>query len=362
MFSLAIFLSGFNPAAQLGSILLGLLIFIGILVAAWFTLKLSTNGGQRLGRGMLGKVSGGQQTQMQVLERLALSPTVSLLVVRVGDRVFLLSCGKESADFLSELQPGDVAADGRASVQNGSTTSFWTRFWHNLLYNMGFRAEKDLPPPKQSPVPAEETASISTGILEEALRKIAEAQTAEPTPTPLSNLDEGSGQSRISTVPETPRRNAIDYNAALASMRQNAQIGERRPGDNIPAEPVRPAQQTVLQQAPLSVDTISRAPAETVVTQTVVPQVNAAGGTSDGAPPSGSFAEALSQAQQPRDDSSARASDAPVRTADTSDIPSGDLRLTKPADAAPAAEDDLDALFDKIAQRRERMSNRERKG
>jgi flagellar biogenesis protein FliO len=228
-----------NPAGELGSILLGVLAFVAIVaVLLWLVRRAS---GQTSGTGSL------RGHSMQVLDRVALNPATSLCVVRVGRRTVLISVGKDSAQFLCELDPADLPA---ADARQAGSPGFWTRFGHNLQYNMGFRKERDIPPPRE---PAPPPAPVPVPTPPPVPAPTPAPEPAEPAAPPEPPIDKG--QSSIVNCPPSPvstpsdavpgqRDVKRDYQAALDTIQRAAQVIER------PAEsPAAPSFAQVLERA-----------------------------------------------------------------------------------------------------------------
>lgn len=73
-----------------------LIVFCAILFLAWLTTRL-------IGRRFAGDV---RNRRMQVVETLPLGMDRSLLLVRVGQRHYLLATGRGRTDFMAEVDPG----------------------------------------------------------------------------------------------------------------------------------------------------------------------------------------------------------------------------------------------------------------
>jgi flagellar biogenesis protein FliO len=284
-----------NPAGELGSILLGVLAFVAIVaVLLWLVRRAS---GQGTGTGALKG-----HHNMQVLDRVALNPAASLCVVRVGQRIVLISVGKDSAQFLCELDPADLPA---SDAQQTDSPSFWTRFGHNLQYNLGFRKERDIPPPREPAPPP-----------------IVSAPTPPPKPVPAP-------------VPASPAPEPPIVNCQLSIV-------------NCPPSPVStpsdavPGQRDVKRDYQAALDTIQRA--AQVIERPAEP------------PAAPSFAQVLESAQRreppPREE--------PVPPPEPKVVVPPGPKVVVPPGPNPAQkrEDDIDDLFDRIAQRKDRIAHK----
>ncbi len=94
-----------------------LFVFCAILFLAWLTTRL-------VGK----KVSGDRRTKrMTIVESLPLGVDRSLLLVRVGDRHYLLATSRARTDFMSEVDPGPEP-DGDHSSQGNDFRSLLERY------------------------------------------------------------------------------------------------------------------------------------------------------------------------------------------------------------------------------------------
>lgn len=89
-----------------------LIVFCAILFLAWLTTRL------------IGKRFQGEQKakRMRVVETLPLGVDRSLLLVRVGEKHYLLASGRGHMDFMSEVDPGPAPQEPDAAVANDFRT------------------------------------------------------------------------------------------------------------------------------------------------------------------------------------------------------------------------------------------------
>jgi flagellar biosynthetic protein FliO len=88
-----------------------LIVFCAILFLAWLTTRLI---GKRLG----GDV---RSRRMQVVETLPLGMDRSLMLVRVGQKHYLLATGRGRTDFMAEVDPGPESEAAAAAPQDFRT-------------------------------------------------------------------------------------------------------------------------------------------------------------------------------------------------------------------------------------------------
>jgi flagellar biogenesis protein FliO len=299
-----------NPAGELGSILLGVLAFVAIVaVLLWLVRRAS---GQGTGTGAL------KGHSMQVLDRVALNPATSLCVVRVGQRTVLISVGKDSAQFLCELDLSDLPAAGAQAQQTGSP-GFWTRFGHNLQYNLGFRKERDIPPPPV-PAPAPKPAPVP-------------APPPAPVPVPASTPPPAPEPPAVSASPVPPEPPIVNCQLSIVNPPPSP---VSTPSDAVPG------QRDVKRDYQAALDTIQRA--AQVIERPAEP------------PAAPSFAQVLESARRrepvPPEE--------PARLPEpTVVVPPGPKTVVPPGpNPAQKREDDIDDLFDRIAQRKDRIAHK----
>lgn len=94
---------------SVGTMLLMLLLFIGILFLAWWTTRLIAR--------KSGPVLGGGTQNMKILEKLCMGQDKNLLLVRVADKTLLLSATGEEIRLLCEVDGQALQLDETAAPQ-----------------------------------------------------------------------------------------------------------------------------------------------------------------------------------------------------------------------------------------------------
>ena len=330
-----------GAGAELLKLALGVLAFAAVLIVCWLLLRMLKRRGGTHGAG-----------SMDVLERMPLGPSVYLAKVRVNGRVLLICVGKESAGFICELEE-NAPAEPPLPEQLERRGGFWARFGHNILVLMGLRKEafrrpersglsvggqeggiaERRAPAERADAPQHEALVAPAGgsvpvYAEEPTARVERLPVQEEhvshAPISASNDVERSGYSRVDGKKEheEPPRAPMDYQAALERMRRNAQIISAPPG-----QVVAHREEETLTES----DGIGQAePGEAARADEQGTPRRAAQG----------FAEALEAADKRL---------APV---------AGDLVLTRSVPGKDIPKDELDALFDSISRRRERMDKK----
>ncbi|MDO5601201.1 MAG: flagellar biosynthetic protein FliO [Oscillospiraceae bacterium] len=99
---------------SVGTMLLMLLLFAGILFLAWYTTRLiARKSGPALGK---------NSANLQVVEKLSLGQDKCLLIVRAADKTLLLSAAGERIGLLCEIDPAALQSQGEPPL--GANPSF----------------------------------------------------------------------------------------------------------------------------------------------------------------------------------------------------------------------------------------------
>lgn len=169
---------------------------------------------------------------MRVIERLAVSRDVSLMIVEIGQKVLAVSATKEGLRLLCELSPRDVEAlnaDRPAPPSNGTddNSTFFKRFLHNMRIQLRL-LPKDTPPAR--PAMQEDTPPPPSQFAMALLR----AQAEDDKSTLIELLDKKPKQETrtdaepifpdIETKESSGFGGARDYNAAIESLKQMGKI------------------------------------------------------------------------------------------------------------------------------------------
>lgn len=197
--------------------ILGFVAFVALILLSYFVLRWLSN-----------RTIGGAR-HLRVIERLAVSRDVSLMIVEIGSKVMAVSATKEGLRLLCELSPRDVADLRKESAprdEDDHNSTFLKRFWHNLRIQLGFLpkdtpparpAEQEDAPPPPSPFAMallRAQAEDDKGALMEILNKRQQSPSLE------TRTDAEPVFSTANTERNSGLGGARDYNAAIESLKQ----------------------------------------------------------------------------------------------------------------------------------------------
>lgn len=110
-----------------GNVILLVLLLVGILFAAYYTTRLVSGKASRLLR----------SNKMHIVDRLAISRDKMLLIVRVGQELYLLGVSNNQINHLAQLSPEALEEPEDEAGAAGST--FWSRFSGAMKDNFSTR-------------------------------------------------------------------------------------------------------------------------------------------------------------------------------------------------------------------------------
>lgn len=211
---------------QVMTVAVGIAVFVLLMLLMWFVMRWLSRKG----------FGGGRSKHMEVLDRLVISRDSCILLLRVADRVFAVSAGKDSSSLICELSASELGLNDGVPPGGASAGSerpkagagFWKRFSHNMKLNMGLlpKGTKPMTPGGGEPDPRE-----TAGAFKDVLEKIqqAQAETRSPSHPPETGREE-SGQSYVQAGEQTDQvqDRVTDYDAIIENMRNLGLVDKDR--------------------------------------------------------------------------------------------------------------------------------------